>query len=177
MRLVWTWASRMWSSIATAGSGNPRHLKGRLRHLKRQQRRLSRMKNRVTGGIGNGSRLRGFMRIAAMRQDFLHKTTTALIRRADVLALEDLNVGGMMKIITLRARLPMSGWGVPAAVGSQGGVEWPRIADCWPVCANQQDLFGMPACYGQDAAIGAAMDLPRVRRKARPRYQCGAEIS
>lgn len=36
-------------------------------------------------------------RIAASRADFLHKTTTALIRRADVLALEDLNVKGMMK--------------------------------------------------------------------------------
>lgn len=32
-----------------------------------------------------------------MRQDFLHKTTTALVQRADVIALEDLNVKGMLK--------------------------------------------------------------------------------
>ena len=32
-----------------------------------------------------------------MRQDFLHKTTTALVRRADVIVLEDLNVKGMLK--------------------------------------------------------------------------------
>ena len=79
-------------------SGNPRHLKGRLRHLKRQQRRLSRMKK--GSNRRNRQRIkvaRIHARIAAMRQDFLHKTTTALIRRADVLALEDLNVGGMMK--------------------------------------------------------------------------------
>jgi putative transposase len=79
-------------------SGNPRHLKGRLRHLKRQQRRLARM--RKGSNRRNRQRIkvaRIHARIAASRADFLHKTTTALIRRADVLALEDLNVGGMMK--------------------------------------------------------------------------------
>lgn len=79
-------------------SGNPRHLKTQMRRLKFQQRRLSRMQK------GSNRRRRQRQRvakihahIAAMRSDFLHQTTTALIRRADVLALEDLNVGGMMK--------------------------------------------------------------------------------
>lgn len=79
-------------------SGNPRHLKARLRHLKRQQRRLSRMKK--GSNRRNRQRLkvaRIHARIAASRQDFLHKTTTALIRRADVIALEDLHVKGMVK--------------------------------------------------------------------------------
>lgn len=79
-------------------SGNPRHLKGRLRHLKRQQRRLSRMKK------GSNRRHRQRLKvarihahIAASRADFLHKTTTAIVKRADVIALEDLHVKGMMK--------------------------------------------------------------------------------
>lgn len=79
-------------------SGNPRHLKKQMRRLKFQQRRLSRMQK------GSNRRRKQRQRvatihahIAAMRADFLHKTTTALIRRADVLALEDLNVRGMMK--------------------------------------------------------------------------------
>lgn len=79
-------------------SGNPKHLKRRLRHLKRQQRRLSRMQK------GSNRRRRQRLkvarihaRIAAMRQDFLHKTTTAIVQRADVIALEDLNVKGMLK--------------------------------------------------------------------------------
>ena len=79
-------------------SGNPRHLKGRLRHLKRQQRRLARMKK--GSNRRNRQRIkvaRIHARIAASRADFLHKTTTALIRRADVLALEDLHVKGMVK--------------------------------------------------------------------------------
>lgn len=79
-------------------SGNPHHLKGKLKHLKRQQRRLSRMQK------GSNRRHRQRLRvarlqahIAAMRQDFLHKTSTALVRRADVLALEDLHVNGMLR--------------------------------------------------------------------------------
>lgn len=32
-----------------------------------------------------------------MRADFLHQSTTAIVRRADVIALEDLNVSGMLK--------------------------------------------------------------------------------
>lgn len=79
-------------------SGNPRHLKGRLRHLKRQQRRLARMKN--GSNRRNRQRIkvaRIHARIAASRADFLHKTTTSIIRRADVIAIEDLHVKGMVK--------------------------------------------------------------------------------
>ena len=79
-------------------SGNPRHLKRQLRHLKRQQRRLSRMKK----GSKRRRKQRGRVakihaHIAAMRADFLHKTTTAIVRSADVIKLEDLNVAGMLK--------------------------------------------------------------------------------
>lgn len=79
-------------------SGNPRHLKKQMRRLKFQQRRLSRMQK------GSNRRRKQRVKvakihahIAAMRSDFLHKATTAIIRRADVMALEDLNVRGMMK--------------------------------------------------------------------------------
>lgn len=79
-------------------SGNPRHLKRRLKHLKRQQRRLSRMQK--GSNRRNRQRLkvaRIHARIAASRADFLHKTTTALIRQADEIAIEDLHVKGMVK--------------------------------------------------------------------------------
>ena len=79
-------------------TGNPRHLKRRLKHLKRQQRRLSRMKK----GSNRRNRQRAKVakihaHIAASRADFLHKTTTALIRQADGIAIEDLHVKGMVK--------------------------------------------------------------------------------
>lgn len=79
-------------------SCNPRHLKAKLKHLKRQQRRLSRMKK--GSNRRNKQRIkvaRIHARIAACRADFLHKTTTAIIRKADVIAIEDLNVKGMVK--------------------------------------------------------------------------------
>lgn len=79
-------------------SGNPRNLKKQLRGLKHQQRRLSRMQKGSNRRMKQRVRVAKIhARIAAMRVGFLHKTTTALIRRADVLALEDLNVSGMMK--------------------------------------------------------------------------------
>lgn len=79
-------------------SGNPKHLRVMQRRLKHQQRALARKRK------GSNRRRRQkvkvaklYARVAAMRADFLHKTTTAIIRRADVIALEDLNVRGMMK--------------------------------------------------------------------------------
>lgn len=87
-----------WDGERVTQSGNPRHLKRRLKHLKRQQRRLARMQK------GSHRRQRQRLkvarihaRIAASRADFLHKTTTTLVRSADVIALEDLHVKGMMK--------------------------------------------------------------------------------
>lgn len=87
-----------WDGERVTKSGNPRHLKRQLKHLKRQQRRLSRMQK------GSNRRRRQRLkvarihaRIAASRADFLHKTTTALIRQADVIAIEDLHIKGMVK--------------------------------------------------------------------------------
>ncbi len=79
-------------------SGNPRHLKRQLRHLKRQQRRLSRMQKGSKRRANQRVRVAKLhARIAASRADFLHKTTTAIVRRADVIGMEDLNVKGMVK--------------------------------------------------------------------------------
>lgn len=79
-------------------SGNPRHLKQRLRHLNRQQRALSRKQKGSKRREKQRVRVAKLhARIAASRADFLHKTTTALVRRSDVIALENLNVAGMVK--------------------------------------------------------------------------------
>ena len=87
-----------WDGKQATKSGNPRHLKRRLKHLKRQQRRLSRMQK--GSNRRNKQRIkvaRIHARIAASRADFLHKTTTAIVKSADVIALENLNVKGMVK--------------------------------------------------------------------------------
>ncbi len=49
-------------------------------------------------------------RIADARRDFLHKASTSLIRRFDVIAVEDLNVTGMVKNRRLARAISCTGW-------------------------------------------------------------------
>jgi IS605 OrfB family transposase len=44
------------------------------------------------------------------RRDFLHKTSTDLVRRFDMIAVEDLNVSGMMKNRPLARAISCTGW-------------------------------------------------------------------
>lgn len=79
-------------------------LRGKLRHLKRLQRGLSRKVGARKGERKSNRYLRQARRvgrlhakIADTRRDVQHKATTAIVRSADVIALEDLNVAGMLK--------------------------------------------------------------------------------
>ncbi|WP_435106335.1 RNA-guided endonuclease InsQ/TnpB family protein [Nocardiopsis synnemataformans] len=75
---------------------NPRHLERKARNLKRYQRRMARTQR------GSNNRRKAKRKVAAAhrkvrhaRADFLHKTTTRLVREHDLIAIEDLNVRGM----------------------------------------------------------------------------------
>lgn len=81
------------------------------RKIRREQRKLSR---RVKG---SKRRERVRLRIAklkaklaAIRQDFLHKLSTRLVRANSVVALEDLNVSGMVKNRKLSRAISQAGW-------------------------------------------------------------------
>ena len=73
-------------------------LKTQLKKLRRLNKSLSRKQkgsnNRAKAKI-KLSRL--YYRISNIRKDFLHKLTTELVRKFDVICLEDLNVQGMLK--------------------------------------------------------------------------------
>jgi len=90
------------TALATLSTGekieNPRHIKRLERRLTRAQRDLSRKKK--------GSHRREFQRLrlariyaklSDARMDYLHKITTDIVRRFDVVSIEDLNVRGMAK--------------------------------------------------------------------------------
>jgi putative transposase len=90
------------SRLATLSTGeripNPQHLRAEQRRLVRAQRVLAR---RVKG---SGRRERARLRVAKIqahiadaRTDYLHKVTTDIVRRFDVICLEDLNVRGMVR--------------------------------------------------------------------------------
>jgi len=104
------------TSFATLSNGeeieNPRHLKSALGNLQKQQRRLSRKKK--------GSKRRAKQRIkvaeahlkvARCRKDYHHKVSTDLVRRFDVITVEDLNIRGMVKNRHLAQAISDVAWG------------------------------------------------------------------
>lgn len=90
------------TNFATLSDGtkidNPRHLQRRLKALKRSQLALSRCmakSNRRAKRKIKVARLHA--KVAQAREDFLHKTSTNIVKRFGVIASEDLNVRGMVK--------------------------------------------------------------------------------
>lgn len=90
------------SRLATLSTGeripNPKHLSKRTKQLARAQRVLARRKkgsNRRHRQVLKVARIHA--RIADSRKDYLDKVTTDLVRRFDVICLEDLNVQGMVR--------------------------------------------------------------------------------
>jgi putative transposase len=81
------------------------------RQIRRAQRKLSRRQK--------GSHRRGVMRLrvarlkakqADARKDFLHKFSTKVVNENQVIALEDLNVSGMLKNRCLSRAISQAGW-------------------------------------------------------------------
>ena len=80
--------------VTSAGQqyGNPKHLRIAMSRLKFVQRRCSKYKGKQT-------RYRLAIlheKVTNKRRDFLHKTSTRLIRENQSLAIEDLNIKGMV---------------------------------------------------------------------------------
>lgn len=92
--------------------GNPRHFDRLKKRLARAQRSLSRKKK------GSNNRLRQRLKVARIhaqisdaRADALNKITTDIVRRFDVISLEDLYVRGMVKNHALARALSDAGLG------------------------------------------------------------------
>ena len=104
------------TAFATTSSGSkfhsPRPLKNKMAHLKSAQKALARKqkgsKNR------NKARIRVakiHQKISDIRNDFLHKLTTKLVRENQTIVTEDLNIRGMMANHCLAGAIGDSGWG------------------------------------------------------------------
>jgi len=90
---------------------NPRLHKKRLKRIKRASRKLSRCKK------DSNRRNRAKLKLAKLhakvkdsRTNFLHKLTTRLVRENQTLAIEDLNVSGMVKNRKLSRAISDAGW-------------------------------------------------------------------
>jgi putative transposase len=103
-------------AITSDGSkfDNPRHLRKAERNLKRKQRKLSR-KKKGSSGRNKARQLvaRAHERVACARRDLLHKLSRRIVNENQVIAVEDLQVKGIMKNHRLaRAATADAGWGM-----------------------------------------------------------------
>jgi putative transposase len=103
------------TDLATLSTGekipHPRNWERHERNLKRWQRRLTRCQK----GSRNRAKTRvkvarAHARVADARRDFLHKASTDLIRRFDVIAIEDLQVANMVRNHHLARAISCTGW-------------------------------------------------------------------
>ncbi len=91
---------------------NPRHLQRKARNLARYQRRLARcQKGSANRAKARAKVARAHRKARDARRDFLHKTTTGLVRGHDLIAIEDLNVSGMVRSRRLARAISDCGWG------------------------------------------------------------------
>jgi putative transposase len=93
-------------------AANPRRLQRKARSLARYQRRLARCQrgsaNRVKARVKVA---RAHRKVRDARADFLHKTTTGLVRGHDLIAIEDLAVKNMVRNRRLARAISDCGWG------------------------------------------------------------------
>jgi putative transposase len=90
---------------------NPRHLERKARNLARYQRRMARCRP----GSANRRKVqlrvaRAHRKVRAARTDFLHKTSTHLLRDHDVVVLEDLVIRNMLRNRRLARAISDCGW-------------------------------------------------------------------
>ena len=91
---------------------NPRHLERKARNLARYQRRLARCRK----GSANRAKARAKVarthrKVRDARRDFLHRTSTRLVRGNDVIVIEDLAVRNMVRNRHLARVISDCGWG------------------------------------------------------------------
>lgn len=102
-------------NFATLSSGeqieNPRFLRVSERYLKTAQRNVSR-KKKSSNNRRKAVKLlaKQHLKIKRQRLDFLHKTSLDLVRRFDDIAVEDLNISGMMKTHYLAKSISDASW-------------------------------------------------------------------
>ncbi|GGN06917.1 transposase [Lentzea pudingi] len=91
---------------------NPRHLAVKARNIARYQRRMARCQRGSSNRRKAKAKVaRAHRKVRNARQDFLHRSTTRLVRSADVIVIEDLNIRGMVRNRHLARAISDVSWG------------------------------------------------------------------
>ena len=90
---------------------NPRFLKAALVKLKSAQRRMARKTKRSNRWKRQVAKVVALhIKVKNSRKDFAHKASTAIVKNHDVIAVEDLNIKGMIKNRHLSRAISDVGW-------------------------------------------------------------------
>lgn len=91
---------------------NPRHLERKARNLARYQRRMARcQKGSNNRAKAKAKVARAHRKVHAARTDFLHRTSTHLVRHNDTIVIEDLAVKNMVRNRRLAKAISDASWG------------------------------------------------------------------
>jgi putative transposase len=91
---------------------NPRCLGRKARNLARYQRRLARRRKGSANHAKAAAKVaRAHRKVRNARRDSLHRASTRLVRSADTIVIEDLNVAGLVRNRRLARAISDCGWG------------------------------------------------------------------
>ncbi len=152
---------------------NPRHLDRKARRLARYQRRLARCQNGSANRAKAAAKVaRAHRKVRCARRDFLHKASTGLVRRADTIVIEDLAVKNMARNRSVARAISDCGWGEFRRQLEYKCQRYGRklvVIDRW--YPSRQDVLGVRAPARGAEPGHPALDVPVLRRPARPGHQ------
>jgi len=189
-------------AITSDGSkfGNPKHFVKRQRNLKRKQQKLYRKKK----GSQNRKKARLAVakvhsKIARCREDFLHKLSRKIVNENQVIAVENLNIKGMVKNHNLASSISDVGWGMFCTMlkykSESEGKQYVEIDRWFPssktchVCLNRVDNLTLDVrawscqhCGTQhdrdvNASINIRNEALRILALGTSASACGGDVS
>jgi putative transposase len=190
------------ANFATTSDGeripNPRHVERKARNLARYQRRMARCqrgsKNRLKAKVKVA---RAHRKVRNVRRDFLHRTSTNIVRRHDLIAIEDLAVKNMVRNRRLARAISDCGWGEFRAMLEYKSARMGRtlvVIDRWhpssktcSACGHLLETLSLstrrwtcPACRARhDRDVNAAQNILAAGQavaRASPGDACGAGV-
>jgi putative transposase len=174
---------------------HPRHMEAKERRLKHYQRILARKQR------GSNNRRKAKQKVARChskvrdaRRDFLHKTSTAIVAKHSAVAVEDLNVAGMVKNRCLAKAISRTGWaefrtllaykchrdGRTLAVANRWYPSSKTCSTCGHLLASLSlgtRTWQCPSCGTRhDRDINAAKNIMVAAGLAETQNACGADV-